>query len=222
MTNNKIWILLAAIVSVAVLAMGWFLGVSPKLDEMTLANTQRASVDDQNVAQQKRIDGLKKQFAQIDKLKAELAVLQVDLPPGDELSTFLGQLHELEGTSGVTLTKFAASDGQLFVAAPAAAVDPLVTAQNFVPITIDLTATGTREQAIKFVSDLQFGKRLFLINKLTVEQSESDVIEVEGSDPVPKYTVTISGYVYVLVDPSAPPPAPTPVGSLDTTGTPSK
>src|SRR5690606_19944830 len=125
---------------------------------------------------------------EIDKLKEDLKDVQVALPPGDELSTFLGQLHELEGTSGVTLTRFAASDGQVFVAAAGAATDPLITAQNFVPITIDLVAVGTRDQVIKFVSDLQYGKRLFLINKITVAQDESDVIEVEGSDPVPKYT----------------------------------
>lgn len=217
MSNNKIWILLAAVVSVGVLALGWFVGVSPKLDEMTLANTQRADVDARNVAQEQAIEVLKKQFENIETLKQDLTELQWAVPPGDDLSTFLGQLHDLESSSGVTLTRFAASDGQKYVAAPGAITNPLITSVNFVPITIDLTAVGTREQVLKFVNDLQYGKRLFLISKITVAQDESDKIDVEGQPEVSKYTGTITGFVYVLVDPSAPPPAPTPKGSLDTT-----
>jgi Tfp pilus assembly protein PilO len=218
--NSKMWILIAAILSVAVLAMGWFLGVSPKLDEMNSANDQRASVEQQNKLHEARVAELKKQFENIDELKEKLAEFQLALPPGDELSTFLGQLHALEASSGVLLTKFAASDGQSYVAAPGATTNPLVTADNFVAITIDLTVTGTRGQVIDFLNDLQYGDRLFLVTKLTVAQDQSGS---SGSEEgaVGGYTGTITGFVYVLVDPSAPPPTPTPVGSLDTQTTPS-
>jgi Tfp pilus assembly protein PilO len=218
--NSKMWILIAAILSVAVLAMGWFLGVSPKLDEMNSANDQRASVEQQNKLHETRVAELKKQFENIDELKEKLAEFQLALPPGDELSTFLGQLHALEASSGVLLTKFAASDGQSYVAAPGATTNPLVTADNFVAITIDLTVTGTRGQVIDFLNDLQYGDRLFLVTKLTVAQDQSGS---SGSEEgaVGGYTGTITGFVYVLVDPSAPPPTPTPVGSLDTQTTPS-
>ncbi len=220
MNNNRIWIILAGVVSVGILAMGWLLGVSPKLDEMNQANEQRATVDDQNLLHEARIAALKKQFETIDELREDLSELQVALPPGDELSTFLGQLHELETTSGVILTRFAASDGQTYVPAAGATLDPLVTIENFVPISIDLTVTGTRQQVINFVNDLQYGKRLFLINKLTVAQDENELVEVEGGEPQSKYIGNISGFVYVLVDPASPPPAPTPVGSLDSTNSP--
>lgn len=218
--NSKMWILIAAILSVAVLAMGWFLGVSPKLDEMNSANDQRVSVEQQNKLHEARVAELKKQFENIDELKEKLAEFQLALPPGDELSTFLGQLHALEASSGVLLTKFAASDGQSYVAAPGATTNPLVTADNFVAITIDLTVTGTRGQVIDFLNDLQYGDRLFLVTKLTVAQDQSGS---SGSEEgaVGGYTGTITGFVYVLVDPSAPPPTPTPVGSLDTQTTPS-
>lgn len=218
--NSKMWILIAAILSVAVLAMGWFLGVSPKLDEMNSANDQRVSVEQQNKLHEARVAELKKQFENIDELKEKLAEFQLALPPGDELSTFLGQLHALEASSGVLLTKFAASDGQSYVAAPGATTNPLVTADNFVAITIDLTVTGTRGQVIDFLNDLQYGDRLFLVTKLTVAQDQSGS---SGSEEgaVGGYTGAITGFVYVLVDPSAPPPTPTPVGSLDTQTTPS-
>lgn len=217
--NNKFWLLIAGILGVAILAMGWFLGVSPKLDEMSAANEQRASVEAQNKLHEARLKELQKQFANLDELKSDLEDAQLGLPPGDELSTFLGQLHQLEAASGATLTKFAASEAQSYLAAAGAVVNPLVTSDNFVAITIDLTVTGTRDQVIGFVSDLQYGKRMFLVTKLTVAQIQGGGSSEDAEEAA--YTGTITGYVYVLVDPSAPPPTPTPVGSLDTKPTPS-
>lgn len=215
--TNRLWIPVAAILGIAILAMGWFLGVSPKLDEMNAANEQRASVEAQNRIHEARLAELKKQFEKIDELRADLALDQVALPPGDELSTFLGQLHSLEGSSGVVLQTFSASDGQSYLPAEGAeAPSGLVTADNFIAITIDLTVSGTREQVIDFVNDLQYGDRLFLVTKLTVSKTEGQQ-ETDAGD----YTGSISGFVYVLVDPSAPPPTPTPVGSLDTGPSPS-
>ena len=219
--NNKFWLLIAGVLGVAILAMGWFLGVSPKLDEMNAANEQRTTVEAQNKVYEAKLTELEKQFAQIDELKAELATAQLGLPPGDELSTFLGQLHSLESSSGATLTKFAASDGQGYVAAAGATTSPLVTADNFVAITIDLTVTGTRTQVIDFMSDLQYGDRLFLVTKLTVAKDAAGSEGAGTPDKPADYSGSITGFVYVLVDPSAPPPTPTPVGSLDTEPSPS-
>lgn len=216
--NNKFWLLIAGVLGVVILAMGWFLGVSPKLDEMAAANDQRASVEQQNRLHEAKLAELKKQFKDLDNLKADLTEAQLGLPPGDELSTFLGQLHQLEAASGVSLTKFAASDGQRYIAAPGATVNPAITADNFVAITIDLTVAGTQAQVMNFVSDLQYGPRLFLVTKLTVAQDQTSA-DQEGKPA--GYTGSITGYVYVLVDPSAPPPTPTPVGSLDTKPSPS-
>ncbi|HEY9497724.1 MAG TPA: type 4a pilus biogenesis protein PilO [Terrimesophilobacter sp.] len=221
--NNKFWLLIAGVVGVAILAMGWFLGVSPKLDEMNAANEQRASVEAQNQAHEAKLVELKKEFQQLDALKTELADAQASLPPGDELSSFLGELHRLEASSGVVLTTFGAGDGQNYVAAPGATtLSPLVTQDNFIAIPIDLTVQGTRPQVMEFLSDLQYGKRLFLVIKLTVAQSkEAASKDAEGASTVDAYQGTISGFVYVLVDPSAPPPTPTPVGALDTKPSPS-
>ncbi|MBX3088766.1 MAG: type 4a pilus biogenesis protein PilO [Cryobacterium sp.] len=221
MMNSKTWLLLAALVSVGVLALGWFLGVSPKLTEMGDANQQREAVEAGNKAQEAKLAQLKAEFANIDEFKAQLAEAQLGLPPGDDLPTFLGQLHKLEAASGVVLTKFSASDGQQYIPAPGTKPNALVKADNFVAITIQLTVEGSRAQVIDFLSDLQNGQRLFLINKLNIEnKAEGTTSDSEGNS-TSGYTGSITGYVYVLVDPSAPPPTPTPVGSLDVTPSPS-
>jgi len=200
--NNKFWIIIAAVIGIAIFALGWFIGVAPKLDEMNTAVEQRASVEAQNLLHEAKLAQLEKEFEGLDALKLELTGAQALLPPGDELSTFLGELHRLEASSGVVLTSFGAGDGQAYIAAPeSGATNPLVTADNFIAIPIDLAVSGTRAQVIEFLSDLQFGTRLFLVTALTV--AEDDQVE-DG------YTGDISGLVYVLVDPSSPPPSVTP------------
>ena len=221
--NNKFWFLIAGVVGVAVLAMGWFLGLSPKLDEMSAANEQRASVEAQNRLHEAKLAELKKEFQQIGTLKAQLADAQASLPPGDELATFLGELHSLEASSGVVLTSFTAGDGENYVAAAGAgSKSPLVTEKNFIAIPITLTVQGTRPQVIAFLSDLQYGKRLFLVIKVSVAQSKDSAPKSAGAVVASNvYDGNVSGFVYVLVDPSAPPPSPTPVGALNSSPSPS-
>ncbi|MBX3068527.1 MAG: type 4a pilus biogenesis protein PilO [Microbacteriaceae bacterium] len=213
--NSKAWLAVAALVSVLVLVLGWFLGLSPKLAEISDANQQRETVEAGNLRQEARLAQLKKEFANIDELKEQLAEVQLGLPPGDDLPTFLGQLHQLETQSGTKLTKFTASDGQKYIPAPGSKTNPAVTADNFVAITIQLTVIGTRDQVIAFVNDLQNGNRLFLVTKLSIQNEGQSSGSTEEGESTADYTGNITGYVYVLVDPSAPPPTSTPVGSLD-------
>ncbi len=221
--NNKFWLLIAGVIGVAILAMGWFLGLSPKIDEITSANEQRTEVEAQNKLHEVKLAALKKEFQQLDELKAELAVAQESLPPGDMLSSFLGELHRLEASSGVVLTNFGAGDGQVYVAAPGVGEEsPLVTAKNFIAIPINLTVKGTRPQVIAFLNDIQYGKRLFLVIKLTLAQDQAAANpDDENAEVVDAYEGNISGFVYVLVDPTMPPPAPTPAEAIDTNPSPS-
>lgn len=214
MVNSKLWLLIAAVVSAVVLLMGWFVGISPKLDEMNAANEQRANVEAQNVGYQTTIDQLKKDSDQLDTFKDDLKELQVQLPPDGELSTFLGQLHDLEVKSGVQLTSFSANTGVPFSSVPNGTdtvQSPLVNEENLIVISVELKVTGTREQVLNFVQDLQLGERLFLVNTLNLQV---------GSDAEQGYTGSISGFVYVLVDPSAPPPSVTPVAPIEPAPTP--
>ncbi|MDJ0334133.1 hypothetical protein QMG83_02730 [Salinibacterium sp. G-O1] len=206
--NNRFWMIIAGAIGVAIFAFGWFLGVAPKVDELNASIAQQASVEVQNKLHEASLADLKVEFEQIDALKSELASAQMLLPAGDDLSTFLGELHRLEASSGVVLTLFGASDGQGFIPAPASgATNPLVTEANFIAIPINLTVSGTREQVIQFVSDLQFGTRLFLVTALTVAQDPENPDVYDGN---------ISGLVYVLVDPSSPPPTPTAPAAVET------
>ena len=223
--SNRLWVIGSILLTIAIVAMGWFLGVSPKLGEAATADQHRSEVAAQNLVHQTETAKIKKQYEQLPELKEQLAVLRAAIPAGDDLSTFLGELHQLEQQTAVSLTSFAAGDGQPYVppAAPAAddakagtdaaadaakstpapaattaaipgATSPLVTAENFVAIPVTVMVTGSHEQAMNFIQGLQSGNRLFLVTDLTMTQQ----------DDSEAYEAKITGFVYVLLDSSAP------------------
>ncbi|MGV8886081.1 MAG: hypothetical protein ACOH1T_10920 [Microbacteriaceae bacterium] len=218
--NNRIWVIGAAFIMVAILALGFFLGVAPRLEEIAKNEVQRQSVLEQNQVQEATLAGLKTDFEKITEYTARLAELQKAIPGNNDLSTFIGELHELEDKSGVVLTNFGSTDAQPFVLdlglpepepaapvegaeAPTEPVEPVapvlppgtpvqtLDSAEFVVISIQLTVTGKQAAILNFVNNLQNGDRRFLVNTMNI------TIDNDGK----VYTGVIEGYVYVLVDP---------------------
>src|SRR5690606_2245314 len=116
----RLWIIVSALLSLGILILGWFLGAAPKLNEIGRANEQRATVETQNIMHEQLLTALKADFERLDELKAELAALHRQLPPGDDLPTFVGLLDRLEAQSGVTVTRISTSNAEPYVPADAA------------------------------------------------------------------------------------------------------
>lgn len=199
-TNNRLWVLGSAVLVIAIVAMGWVLGVSPKLSEAGAADQQRATAESQNLVHEKEVAAIKKQYEQLPELKSQLGMLRQALPVSDDLSTFLGELHRLEQSNQITLTNFTASDAKPYtpVEKPATTVsttNPLVTPDNFVAIPVKLEVAGEQANVMDFIDGVQTGDRLFLVTELSLDQDETEVT----------YSATITGFVYVLLDkPAAP------------------
>jgi Tfp pilus assembly protein PilO len=199
-TNNRLWIVGSALLVVAIIAMGWFLGVSPKLSEAGTADQQRVTAEAQNVVHEKEVATIKKQYEQLPELKGQLSVLREALPTNDDLSTFLGELHQMEQSNGVVLTSFVASDAKPYapVVKPVTDVsttNPLVKPENFVAIPVELDVVGDEANVMDFIEGVQTGERLFLVTDLALEQDETKTA----------YSAKIKGFVYVLLDKPATP-----------------
>lgn len=202
--NNRIWVGVAVILIIAIVLMGWFLGINPRLSEVTANGVQRQSVLAQNDIHRAELERLKQENEKLDDYKDDLTALQRKLPPKNDLSTFLGDLNELEVASGVILTNFTSTEAQPFVldptsapadtteGAPPAAVQTL-DPNEFVVIDISLTVSGDQAAILNFVEALQNTTRRFLVTSLKISTSG------DGT-----YTGIITGYVYVLIDPSKP------------------
>jgi Tfp pilus assembly protein PilO len=132
MDRNRLWVLGAVLLIAATAALGWVLGISPKLDEMRAAESARATVETQNVDYAAQVATLKKQFASIGDLKGDLAALQLAVPSAADIPAFVTQLDAISQQHQVTFTDIAVNDAQPYVPVVVAAV-PAAVAPAAVP-----------------------------------------------------------------------------------------
>jgi Tfp pilus assembly protein PilO len=226
--NNRIWQIGTAIVIVVVVALGWVLGISPKVAEISKSDADTRSVESQNAIHLQELEALKKLAANKESLLAELMALETSIPGGLDIQNLLIQLNGMASANSTTIRNITTTSPFLYVQDPEASVVPAVTADanNFVLVPISITVTGSYQALLNFTDGLQTGKRLILVNGLTIAtKSGKTEVDANGNEiPATKsYEAQIEGFIFVLVDPNAPAPDPnaTPLPIPTETPTPS-
>lgn len=102
-STSTSWIVGTAVLVVALFAGGWFLLVGPTLANASATRQQASDIRDANVTLTAKIATLKKQFAQIDTFKADLATLRTQVPATADTANLLRGLQSAAQTTGVTL-----------------------------------------------------------------------------------------------------------------------
>lgn len=215
MRSNRLWGIGTAIVIVAVLALGWVLGVSPKLNELAGVTASLDAVNAQNQQHQLELAALEAQFENIDELRDELADLQAAVPSDVGLPDFIRQLNTLAAATGVAIDSISTSDPGAYSvpAVPGTTVDaegnvvalPAAPA-NLVTINTVIKIKGTPSAILLFVKGLQSGDRLFFISELAIGEPTAPAA-TEGEDEaaaVEISTTEITGLTFVLEVPEAP------------------
>ena len=194
MTQNRIWVLLSALVIVAMVAGTWFLAVSPRLSEVAIANEGLATSQSQNAAQTATLNRLKAQFENIDTLRSDLGVVQESVPAQANQSPLVAQLSAMAAAHGVTITSLTFGDPVPF--SPYDTVDPLVaepmavlTPENFFSFDVQVGLAGDYAAMMDFVGDMQSGDRLLQVYNLAL---------IDDVEKGPTYTV--SAKAFILVD----------------------
>ena len=202
------------------IALGWILGIDPRLAEARAADDERVGVEALNATYEQKLVQLKQIEENLPALTTQLEELNAALPSDAQVSTLLGQLNALAAESAVELTsitagvpqRFGASD-ETVVAAPvaaegeAAAEQPAADApatdaaatdapaasavENFVSVPISVEFAGDPAALLAFVEKVQYGTRLFLVEALE--------FTYDGGGG----QVKMAGFVYVLMDSSA-------------------
>lgn len=227
MATNRLWIGGTAIVVVAVLALGWVLGISPKLAEAAAADNTRQSVDAANTISLQELAALKKQFEGIDGIRDDLDELQKSVPVDADMPDFIRQLNSLAGANGVAIKSIDPQVATAWTKPAGPLLDgdgkPLNIAalpDGIVIIPVTIKFEGPTTGVMNFTFALQHGERLFLANAFTAAGT---------SDEVDLTKAEITGWVFVLtgsrarptVDPnSTATPTPTPTPTPTATGTP--
>ena len=197
MNSNRIWTLGTVLVIVALVAGTWFLGASPRLAEAAVADSDRESVEGQNLVQSVKLAGLKDQFSRIDEIKANLEEARVAIPSSANLSALIGQLSALADAHPVTLTSVGFETPLPYT--PTDSTDPellaatgSVSPESFLIIPVNISFTGKYGSAMDFVDALQNGDRLFLVHDLVLNTGTM------SADSDAEFSLT--GQIFVLLD----------------------
>ncbi len=135
---NRDRILTLAIVgAIAVVGiLGWIVGVSPILSQVSAADEQRSSVASVNDLNAIKLVALKKQFENIGETQAKLDTLRGSIPTNADMPTFLRTIKEYGDAQGITLKSVEVSGVSAYVA-------PVVAAPAVTPGATGTTPTPT-------------------------------------------------------------------------------
>ncbi|PZE87220.1 hypothetical protein [Curtobacterium sp. MCBD17_032] len=233
MNKNKLSLVIALVVTVAVLAGGWFLGVQPLLAQSADNGRQQEAIDSTNEANQAELARLAKAAGDLGTTKAELAALRASIPSSEDTTPFLKALDGSATAAGVRITTITIGDAQPYVGptatdgadgadggssataatpaptatpsaaatpavptAPVPVTDPAITGTNFTVMPVTVAIAGSYDQALAFTKAVQGGDRLFLVNRIAATDADED------APPMTAQAWSLSGFVYVLSDPS--------------------
>lgn len=206
--KSSTWVVGAAVLSLVIIALSWFLLASPTLDEADVAHVDAEAAELRNGQLRVQNAALKKEFERLPELEAELAALQQNVPATPLLTEYnlvVGQTAQsravtvlnVETGPAVEVMPVAAIAGETATEVEATAGDG-VGGLYAIPLTIGVL--GTYDNTTLFLDDLQQANpRLLSINGLTIEGQ--DEAEASGGRPATAQgdaEQTITGFVYVL------------------------
>jgi Tfp pilus assembly protein PilO len=229
MNTTRLWVLGGAVIAIALVAMGWFVGIAPKLADMARADASRQQAIELNEQNEIVLAELKEQFENLDELTTELEALQLAVPFTVDVPDFLRQLNSSAAATGVSISEITIDEARAYGAPPpvepaaqpaegddveaGAAAEPIPAAAPIAPPSV----TDPRVSAANFVAvpvsvtvaGTYSAVQSFisaaqhgdrLFLALGMNLSPSDAAAV-GSEAM--YSGVINGFIYVLIDPYA-------------------
>lgn len=179
MSILRLWVIGSVFVAVLVVAVGWFLGVSPRLAEASTSNLERRSVEQLNAGYEATLVELRALTEDLPSIQRELDAIRTAIPTDASVSTLLGQLNGLAEAAGVTLTSVEATQ-------PALVSGAEETGLNLVAVPITITVAGPTDRFPEFARAVQNGPRLMLVPNFSFTE--------EG----PASSATLRGFIFVL------------------------
>lgn len=116
MDRHRLMMIVAVLTGVAVLALGFLLGVQPQLAATAEARSQQEGVDAQNDALRATTAQLRAESERLPELTTELDARRGSVPSAADMPTLLRQLDEMATGAGVTVSGFTTADAVAYVA----------------------------------------------------------------------------------------------------------
>lgn len=160
--RDRYWLAGGGAGAVLLLAVAWFLLISPQNEETSGLRDQQVSTEAQVTTLRHRLADLRTAQQNLPQYRAELAKDRAALPAAPALSDFLRELQAAGDAVGVTVTAMAAGPPQ---GVPAAGSTLQV-------VSVNVSATGSAGALSQFVAQIQLAQpRAALIDGVHVDAS---------------------------------------------------
>jgi len=231
--STRIWTFAAVLVMILVVALGWFLGIAPKLAEAVRLDGERLAVQGQNELARATLAQLEADFERIDELKEELAVLRAEFPTQAAYDDAVEQFVASVLAEGLVLQNLAISEPTpstpevLDPGTPAP--EPEIDGDGVLPsgslllVSVSVTVQGSLSSTLAFIEALQTSERFAVLPGFVYTAGAANGL---GETTITLNIYVISGEDLVDVEPVEPAPTepeptatPTP-GATDPAATP--
>ncbi len=198
MSKARQWTLGLVVAMLLVVIAGWQLGISPIASQISLANSQAATIEASNATTQSKLATLKIQYAGIGKLQSKLDKLRLSVPEQAAAASFLSEITALGAATGVSIESVTLADATVYqsagtssgaaattattTATPTASAAPVagvgsagtsVSSNGLVAIQVTVSATGAYAAVQEFIGLVQTGSRLFVSNQVSFDGSST-------------------------------------------------
>lgn len=191
--NTRIIAAIGAVLVAIVLALGWFIGVSPLLAKAAEAEAARADVLKQNELLAAKVAEMKKQFDDIDVYEKELQSLNAIIPDGDDRNSFLASLEQCAAIVGGVLSSVNQADATAYL--QPAGVDEVIAAPG-----ASLAPKLHRVEIKATITAMSSGSAMSYLHCL--QEHQPRIFTLETADLKPNGSFEILGYTYVVTDPA--------------------
>lgn len=141
---DRIWISAGAAVIVVLVAVGWFLLISPKYTEAADIRAQADTTRTQQLTLKRKLTELQKQSTQLAEFQAVLTKNEKALPSGSGVPDFLRQLQSSGDLAGVVVSNVTVAPPTL-----------VANSSTVYEVAMTMNADGTSDQLGAFLVRLQ-------------------------------------------------------------------
>lgn len=159
---NRRLLLIATVVSVAIVGLWWVFLFSPAADELSEAEDRRDTADGQLVTLREQRDRLALLVEQRPFFQSELESLRAAVPERDDLAGIILSIDEAAKASGVEFATFSAAEPGL--------PDEF----GLAPVQIQVGGEGGYFQILDFVNRLNRIHRIVVIERISLASSGSE------------------------------------------------
>ena len=213
--TSRIWTLATVFVMILVVALGWFLGISPKLADAARFDAERVSVEAQNNVARATIAQLEADFENIDELREQIEELRQEFPTDAAYDTAVEELLTSLLAAGLTLQNVGINEPAPTTAAtlaegeapPAPEIDGdgVLPTGSLLRISVSVTVSGPLASTLAFIEALQTSPRFSIVARGDFSEGAGENGARTTFDLI---LYAVSGDELPAVDPTEPEPEP--------------